>query len=141
MWFSYENQPAHWHVLPVAKVKEILALNKQSKKIAAIEDFAIEDNKEVEKNFQNVVGQDSLTRFDRPKSKSKSRSKNTKNQNSGKGQNQGKNNPTQEKNPKQVKNQNQDKPQNTEKNQNTKSNKPKKRRKPSNNQNNAPKKD
>ncbi|MFD2892284.1 stage 0 sporulation family protein [Flavobacterium chuncheonense] len=140
MWFSYENQPAHWHVLSVAKVKEILALNKQHKKIAAIEDFAIEDTKEIEKNFQNAVGQDSLTRFDRPKSKSKSRSKNSRNQNSGKGQSQGKNTPTLEKNPNQVKNQNQDKPKNTDKNQNTKSNKPKKKRKPTNPKN-APKKD
>ena len=140
MWFSYENQPAHWHVLSVAKVKEILALNKQHKKIAAIEDFAIEDTKEIEKNFQNAVGQDSLTRFDRPKSKSKSRSKNSRNQNSGKGQSQGKNTPTLEKNPNQVKNQNPDKPQNTDKNQNTKSNKPKKKRKPTNPKN-APKKD
>jgi cell fate regulator YaaT (PSP1 superfamily) len=140
MWFSYENHSAHWHVLSVAKVKEILALNKQHKKIAAIEDFAIEDTKEIEKNFQNAVGQDSLTRFDRPKSKSKSRSKNSRNQNSGKGQSQGKNTPTLEKNPNQVKNQNQDKPQNTDKNQNTKSNKPKKKRKPTNPKN-APKKD
>ena len=70
MWFSYENQPAHWHVLSVADVKEILAKNKQKIRISAIEDFVVEATKEIEKNFQNVVGQDSLTRFDqKPKKK------------------------------------------------------------------------
>ena len=70
MWFSYENQSALWHVLTVSQVKEILAENKQSRKIAAIEDYAVEITKEIEKNFQNAVGQDSLTRFDKPKGKS-----------------------------------------------------------------------
>jgi len=69
MWFSYENQPAHWYILSVAQVKSILIENKQNKKIAAIEDFVIETTKEIEKNFQNAVGQDSLTRFDKPKGK------------------------------------------------------------------------
>lgn len=70
MWFAYTNDFAHWHVLKVEQVKEIIAINKQKKKVAAIEDFAIETaEEEVENNFQNVVGQDSLTRFDRPKKK------------------------------------------------------------------------
>ncbi len=70
MWFAYTNDFAHWHVLKVEQVKEIIAINKQKKKVAAIEDFAIEITEEaVENNFQNVVGQDSLTRFDQPKKK------------------------------------------------------------------------
>lgn len=70
MWFAYTNDFAHWHVLKIEQVKEIIAINKQKKKVAAIEDFAIETEEEaVENNFQNVVGQDSLTRFDRPKKK------------------------------------------------------------------------
>jgi len=70
MWFAYTNDFAHWHVLKIEQVKEIIAINKQKKKVAAIEDFAIEiAQEEVEKNFQNVVGQDSLTRFDQPKKK------------------------------------------------------------------------
>ncbi|MCU0349252.1 MAG: hypothetical protein MUF43_00255 [Flavobacterium sp.] len=69
MWFAYENQSAVWHVLSVSQVREVLTLNKQGKKIAAIEDFAVEVTKEIEKNFQNAVGQDSLTRFDKPKGK------------------------------------------------------------------------
>ncbi len=76
MWFSYENQPAHWHVLSVADVREILEKNKQKIKVTAIEDFVVEAVKEVEKTFQNAMGQDSLTRFD-----SKPKSKNNKNKN------------------------------------------------------------
>lgn len=70
MWFAYTNDFAHWHVLKVEQVKEIIGINKQKKKVAAIEDFAIEITEEAaENNFQNVVGQDSLTRFDQPKKK------------------------------------------------------------------------
>ena len=32
-----------------------------------ITDFVVEDTKAIENNFQNVVGQDSLNRFDKPK--------------------------------------------------------------------------
>lgn len=85
MWFAYTNDFAHWHVLQVEQVKEIIAINKQKKKIAALEEFAIEATEEaVENNFQNVVGQDSLTRFDRPKKKkrpSKKRKPNNSNPN------------------------------------------------------------
>ena len=71
MWFSYANAPAHWHVLKSDQVKEIVALNKQNKKIAQLEDYVEEvSTTNIEKKFENVVGQDSLTRFDQPKKKS-----------------------------------------------------------------------
>lgn len=69
MWFAYPDNFAHWHVLKVDQVKEIIALNKDKKKVASLEDYAVEEVESVEKNFQNVVGQDSLTRFDQPKKK------------------------------------------------------------------------
>ncbi|UGS21156.1 PSP1 domain-containing protein [Flavobacterium cyclinae] len=75
MWFAYANAPAQWLVLPVAKVKEIVALNKKKEKVAALEDYVVESTREVEKKFENVVGQDSLTRFDQPKKKSNNRNK------------------------------------------------------------------
>ncbi|MCO6174833.1 hypothetical protein NHF50_07220 [Flavobacterium sp. NRK F10] len=83
MWFCYENNPAHWHVLTVEQVKEILAVNAKNQKVAALEDFVVEDTKTIEKNFQNVVGQDSLNRFDKPKkrpNKNKKRRNNNKQQ-------------------------------------------------------------
>ncbi len=76
MWFAYIGNNAVWHVLKVNEVKEILALNKQGKKVASLEDFAFEEDKgEVEKTFQNAMGQDSLTRFDQPKKKNKPKKK------------------------------------------------------------------
>ena len=57
----------------VEQVKEIMALNKKKKRVASLEEYAIEAVPEtVEKNFKNAVGQDSLTRFDaKPKRKKK----------------------------------------------------------------------
>ena len=75
MWFSYANAPAQWMVLPVAKVKEILAINKKKERVAALEDYVVETVQEVEKKFENVVGQDSLTRFDQPKKKNNNKNK------------------------------------------------------------------
>ncbi|ESU29935.1 hypothetical protein FLJC2902T_04170 [Flavobacterium limnosediminis JC2902] len=69
MWFAYTNNFAQWHVLKVDQVKEIVALNKEKTRVSAVEDYAMETVVEEEKNFQNAVGQDSLTRFDQPKKK------------------------------------------------------------------------
>ncbi len=76
MWFSYANAPAHWHTIKADKAKEIVALNKQGKKIAQLEDYVEEvSTLNIEKKFENVVGQDSLTRFDQPKKKSNNNNK------------------------------------------------------------------
>ena len=76
MWFSHPDSMAVWHVLQVSEVKEIMALNKQGKRIATLEDFVFEEEKEeVEKTFQNAMGQDSLTRFDQPKKRNKNNKK------------------------------------------------------------------
>ncbi|MES2812276.1 MAG: regulatory iron-sulfur-containing complex subunit RicT [Bacteroidota bacterium] len=84
MWFAYTDSMGQWHVMKVADVKEILAQNKQGKKVASIEDFVFEEEKpETEKTFQNAMGQDSLTRFDQPKSKNKNRNNNKKRPSSG----------------------------------------------------------
>ncbi len=75
MWFAYTDNFANWHVLKIEQVKEIIAENKLKKKVASLEDFAIEIVEEQEKNFNNAVGQESLTRFDQPKKKKKSNKK------------------------------------------------------------------
>ena len=70
MWFAYTNNMAHWHVLKAEQVKEIIDLNKLKQRVASLEDYAVEEvAPEVEKTFQNAMGQDSLTRFDAPKKK------------------------------------------------------------------------
>lgn len=81
MWFAYANDTAHWHMISAEQVKEIVELNKNRQKVASLEDFVLEvasSEEEVEKNFQNAVGQDSLTRFDKPKRRKKPGNKNKK---------------------------------------------------------------
>lgn len=77
MWFTYRENTAQWYVLSTAKVKEIIALNKQGKKIATIEDYTVELQSSEEATFKDAVGQESLTRFDTPKrNKNKNRNRN-----------------------------------------------------------------
>ena len=75
MWFAYTNNFAQWHILKIEQVREIIAQNKQKIKVSSLEDFAVEVVVEIEKDFNNAIGQESLTRFDQPKRK-KSNSKN-----------------------------------------------------------------
>jgi cell fate regulator YaaT (PSP1 superfamily) len=83
MWFAYTDNFANWHVLKIDQVKEIVAQNKEKIRVSSLEDFAIEIVVEQEANFNNAMGQESLTRFDQPK---KSKNKN-KNRNKNKAQN------------------------------------------------------
>jgi cell fate regulator YaaT (PSP1 superfamily) len=71
LWFSYKDDPATWHALNKEQVLEILELNKKNEKVDSLEDFAQENIDEEKTTFENVVGQDSLTRFDRPKKRRK----------------------------------------------------------------------
>jgi cell fate regulator YaaT (PSP1 superfamily) len=65
MWYSYLGESAKVIVLEIARVHEIIDLNKQGEKPEELEDFAnFMEEIEVEPEFGNVVGQDSLTRFD-----------------------------------------------------------------------------
>ncbi len=75
MWFAYTDNFANWHVLKIEQIKEIMAQNKEKKRVSSLEDFAIEILVEQEANFNNAMGQESLTRFDQPK-KSKNKNKN-----------------------------------------------------------------
>jgi len=73
MWFSYPNQE-DWIPLKVDRVKEIMAMNKKGQKPSNLKDEAVELETSVlvEKmpDYENVVGQDSLTRLDdKPKNK------------------------------------------------------------------------
>ncbi|GEC79350.1 PSP1 domain-containing protein [Flavobacterium aquatile] len=98
MWFAYTDNFANWHVLKIDQVREIVVQNKQKIRVSALEDYAIEIVVEQEANFNNAMGQESLTRFDQPK---KSKSKN-KNKNKSKVQNPNQNtNPNQNANPNQ----------------------------------------
>ena len=69
MWFAYVDNYANWHVLKIDQVREIVAENKLKNKVSSLEDYAVEVVVTEEKDFNNAMGQESLTRFDQPKKK------------------------------------------------------------------------
>jgi cell fate regulator YaaT (PSP1 superfamily) len=71
MWYAYEGEWMNWHKITTAQANEIIRLNKKNTKVASIEEFASELLNDTKTEFENVVGQDSLTRFDGPKSNNK----------------------------------------------------------------------
>ncbi|MEM6515287.1 MAG: regulatory iron-sulfur-containing complex subunit RicT [Bacteroidota bacterium] len=73
LWYAYEGEWMNWHKLTTDQANEIIEKNKKRIPVASLEEYSaelIEDTKTV---FENVVGQDSLTRFDSPKRKKKRR--------------------------------------------------------------------
>lgn len=71
LWFSYKDEPSTWHTLTKDQVQEIIVKNKAKKPVVSLESYAVENIEQEKLIFENVVGQDSLTRFDRPKSRNK----------------------------------------------------------------------
>jgi cell fate regulator YaaT (PSP1 superfamily) len=98
MWFSYPGEEA-WVPLPLTRVKEIQLMNRGGTIPADLGEVIEIETKPVKiLDYENVVGQDSLTRLDersRNKKKNKNRNKNNKpNGFAGNdGQRQGSNNP------------------------------------------------
>ncbi len=93
LWYSYENNGMNWHQLSLEKVNEIIEINKKGEKVASLEDFIEEVIVPDKELFSNVVGQDSLTRFDKPKPSRNKRRKPSQNkdQNTGQTKTQSKN--------------------------------------------------
>ena len=78
-WYAFEKDSSTSLVpVPVERVKEIIALNKQGKKVDSLLDFAVQPQPKAE--FQDDVGKDSLTRFDhkgpKPKRQKKKKRRN-----------------------------------------------------------------
>jgi cell fate regulator YaaT (PSP1 superfamily) len=71
MWYAYEGEWMNWHVITTDQANEIIEKNKKKIKVSSLEEYAAEHIKDTKAEFENVVGQDSLTRFDNPKSKRK----------------------------------------------------------------------
>ncbi len=64
MWYSYVNDYSNMFPLSVEKVKAIQELNSKGTKPAKLEDFAEQIVVEKKTEFENVVGQDDISRFD-----------------------------------------------------------------------------
>lgn len=67
MWYSYADQPTNFIPIEVDRVVEIIRMNKNGKRPADLKDFELEKVVETLPDYENVVGQDSLDRFDRKK--------------------------------------------------------------------------
>ncbi len=79
LWYAYEGEWMNWHKITTEQANEIIELNKKNKKIISLEEYALKVTEDTKAEFENVVGQDSLTRFDNPKRHNKR--KNNKNRN------------------------------------------------------------
>jgi cell fate regulator YaaT (PSP1 superfamily) len=66
MWYTTKSDPTKFVEVPVERVNEIIGLNKAGKKPAVLVEHEYAPV-EVKHDYENVVGQDDLTRFDRPK--------------------------------------------------------------------------
>jgi hypothetical protein len=68
MWYTVEGDPTNNFIgLKIERVKEIIELNKKGTIVDSLEGFVEKLVIEKQPDFDNVVGQDSLTRFDKPK--------------------------------------------------------------------------
>ena len=69
MWYAYEGEWMNWFTLTTEQANSIIDSNKSGQKVSSLEEYAVElsATTDAKVDFENVVGQDSLTRFDRPK--------------------------------------------------------------------------
>ncbi|HLV23739.1 MAG TPA: regulatory iron-sulfur-containing complex subunit RicT [Moheibacter sp.] len=74
MWFSYLSGGVSWHKFTIDQAKEFIAISKEGKKTASLEDLVNEVSVEPQKEFADVIQENSLERFER-----KNRNRNKKN--------------------------------------------------------------
>ena len=135
LWYTYKEERFKWFRLTLEQVLEIVALNKNNEKSISLEEYEADVVLPEKVDFEDAVGQDSLTRFDAPKT-SKRRRNNKNNNNKkpvGAASNGGQNKPNPRRKPQaqqQNKPQGQDKTQSQSKPQQQNKPKPRPRPKP-----------
>ena len=78
LWYAYEGDWMNWHKITAEQANKIIKANIDREPIASLEEYevqAIPDDAS-KPDFNHVVREDSLTRFDKPKSSNKKRNKN-----------------------------------------------------------------
>mgnify|MGYP000704444889 FL=1 len=127
IWYTYKENRSKWYKLSLEQVQEIIDLNNKNEVSIPLEDYESEIEEVVAVDFENVVGQDSLTRFDTPKkNRRRNRNKKRKKVSSGAVSNQSQNNQKGHKSKKSTKSNNQKRNNNSQANtQNTRRRKPK----------------
>ena len=73
LWYAYEGDWSNWHTLTVEQANKIIKANSKKEPVNSLEEFAVQMELESKPDFNNVVGQDSLTRFDNKGSGKKKR--------------------------------------------------------------------
>jgi cell fate regulator YaaT (PSP1 superfamily) len=76
MWYSYHSEPSHFIELNLDKVQEIVSQNKKGEQPDSLEIFVQAFVEEPKHDYENVVGQDSITRFDTQKGKKSNKKRN-----------------------------------------------------------------
>ena len=71
MWYAYTENPMNWHMLEIKQVHDIIRLNKNGKKVAGLEEYALENDENTGRDIRSSMQQDSLTRFDKPRRRKK----------------------------------------------------------------------
>jgi len=71
LWYAYEGEWMNWFTIKAEDANEMIRMNKAKEPVTALEDFTEDEKDEIKVEFENVVGQDSLTRFDQPKGRRK----------------------------------------------------------------------
>jgi cell fate regulator YaaT (PSP1 superfamily) len=89
LWYAYEENSMNWHMISAERANEIIQINKKGKKVSSLEDFSVEDENDKSNLFNDILGQDSLTRFDKPKRRKRGKrpqnsNRNNKNKRNGK---------------------------------------------------------
>lgn len=67
LWYTYKSDNFKWYRLTLDQVLEIIDLNKNNEKSMSLEDYESDVVETKKIDFEDAVGQDSLTRFDTPK--------------------------------------------------------------------------
>jgi len=126
LWYTYKENRSKWYKLSLEQVQEIIDLNNKNEVSIPLEDYESDIEEVVTVDFENVVGQDSLTRFDTPKkNRRRNRNKKRKKVSSGAVSNQSQNNQKGHKSKKSNKSNNQKRNNNSQANtQNTRRRKP-----------------
>jgi len=103
-WYAPQgNSPASLVPVPVRRVKEVQRMNRNGKKPEKLVTEKFDSDQQKNDTFHNVVGQEDLNRFDKPKNQTRRQSRNSRrqpnrNQNQGQNQNQP-SNPSSNRNP------------------------------------------
>ena len=81
LWFTYKEERFKWFRLTLEQVQEIIELNKNNEKSISLEEYESEIEIPEKVSFEDAVGQDSLTRFDVPKTSKRRRNNRNKKKN------------------------------------------------------------